>query len=61
MAYASNERLVIEVLDEKKTQRVYQILRPKFYPSENKNRVEPFPVCLPCMSWGYGRTPFNLD
>ncbi len=36
---------------------MFKVMRPKVYPSENLNRITPFAKDLPCLAWGYGRTP----
>jgi hypothetical protein len=57
VALGSINEVVIEVVDKERTQRVFRLLRPTHYPSDNLNKIASFPETLPCLTWGQGRTP----
>ena len=57
VAMASFEGVVIKMLGEKTQADVLNIDKPKRYPSENMSDVVPITSHLPCLAWGYGKTP----
>jgi len=57
VAMASFEGVVIKMLGEKTQADVLNIDKPKRYPSENMSDVVPITSQLPCLAWGYGKTP----
>lgn len=57
VALASYEGVVIKLLGDKSQVDVLTIEKPKRYPSENMNDVVPITSQLPCLAWGFGKTP----
>lgn len=57
VALASYEGVVIKCISDKSQVDVMIIDRPKRYPSENMNDVIPITSQLPCLAWGFGKTP----
>lgn len=51
----------VEVVLKERSQKVLVFKRPKNYVSENLRRVINFDQQLPCLSWGYGKTPCFKD
>ena len=61
IAIGSTEEVAIELILKDRSQRFLSYKRPKYYPSENLNKIVSIQPALPCICWGYGRTPYFKD
>ena len=57
VAMACPESVVINVMLEKTQEQRFILEKPKRYPSENMGDVVPILNQLPCICWGFGKTP----
>lgn len=61
IAIGSVEEVSVEVVSKERSEKKLIFKRPKNYVSENLGRVVEFQPQLPCLSWGYGKTPCFKD
>ena len=63
IAMGSNLEVNIFNVIKESCYRIFTVQRPRAYPSQNTGRIEMFQKQhqVPCLSWGYGRTPCFKD